>query len=181
MSLGEFLAKQAPDWAPPQLEGSALLHLHCHQKATADTDCDRAVLERLGLDVKVPDSGCCGLAGSFGYEAGEKYDVSMKAGERVLLPAVRDVAQETIVISDGFSCRSQIEHGTDRHALHLAQVIQLAQNPRRNGSGSRRPEDALPDSPTNQADPSRALPAAIGAIVLAGLATSIYVWRRSGS
>jgi Fe-S oxidoreductase len=123
VSLGEFLAEQAPGWHPPELHGQALLHLHCHQKATADTACDRAVLGRLGLDVTVPDSGCCGLAGSYGYEAGEKYEVSMKAGERVLLPAVRATGAGTVVITDGFSCRSQIQHGTDRRAWHLAEVI----------------------------------------------------------
>jgi Fe-S oxidoreductase len=84
------------------------------------------VLDRLGLDVSIPDSGCCGLAGSFGYEAGEKYDVSMAAGERVLLPTVRSAPGETLLISDGFSCRSQIAHGTGRHALHLAQVVDMA-------------------------------------------------------
>jgi Fe-S oxidoreductase len=131
VSLGEFLAEQAPDWTPPRMQGPALLHLHCHGKATSDTDCDAAVLQNLGLDVTVPDSGCCGLAGSFGYEAGEKYDLSMKAGERVLLPAVRNAGSDTLIVSDGFSCRSQIEHGTDRRALHLAQVVALAQDPGR--------------------------------------------------
>ena len=72
------------------------------------------------------DSGCCGLAGSFGYEAGEPYDVSVKAGERVLLPAVRRAAPETMIVTDGFSCRCQIEHGSERRALHLAQVVQAA-------------------------------------------------------
>jgi FAD/FMN-containing dehydrogenase/Fe-S oxidoreductase len=125
-SLGEFLARQAPDWRPPQLERRALVHLHCHQKATTDTDCDLAVLERLGIDAEVLDSGCCGVAGSFGYHAGEPYEVSVKAGERVLLPAVRAAPVDTLVVTDGFSCRSQIEHGSDRHPLHLAQVAQAA-------------------------------------------------------
>jgi FAD/FMN-containing dehydrogenase/Fe-S oxidoreductase len=125
-SLGELLAREAPGFAPPRLERKALVHLHCHQKATSDTACDREVLERLGLDVEVLDSGCCGLAGSFGYEAGERYDVSVKAGERVLLPAVRAAAPDTLIVTDGFSCRSQIEHGSERGALHLAQVVQAA-------------------------------------------------------
>jgi len=84
------------------------------------------VLDRLGLDWELIDSGCCGLAGSFGYEAGEKYEVSMKAGEQVLLPAVREAPKHALIVTDGFSCRSQIKHGTDRQALHLAQVLQLA-------------------------------------------------------
>jgi FAD/FMN-containing dehydrogenase/Fe-S oxidoreductase len=130
-SIGEFLEREAPDWKPPPLDRRALLHLHCHQRATSDTECDKRVLGRLGLKLEVLDAGCCGLAGSFGYEAGEPYDVSMKAGERVLLPAVRDAAADALVITDGFSCRSQIEHGADRGALHLAQVAQLALNHRR--------------------------------------------------
>jgi Fe-S oxidoreductase len=125
-SLGELLARDAPGFAPRRLERKALVHLHCHQKATSDTACDREVLERFGLDVDVLDSGCCGLAGSFGYEAGERYDVSVKAGERVLLPAVRAAAPDTLIVTDGFSCRSQIEHGSGRGALHLAQVVQTA-------------------------------------------------------
>jgi Fe-S oxidoreductase len=125
-SLGELLQHEAPDWKPPQLHRRALVHLHCHQKATSDTDCDTAMLERLGLDVEVLDSGCCGLAGSFGYEAGEPYEVSMKAGERVLLPAVREAPADTLIVTDGFSCRSQIEHGTERGSLHIAQVLQAA-------------------------------------------------------
>jgi Fe-S oxidoreductase len=83
------------------------------------------VLRGLGLDLEVLDSGCCGMAGSFGYEAGERYDVSVKAGEQVLLPAVRAAAPDTLIVTDGFSCRSQIRHGSRREALHLAQVARL--------------------------------------------------------
>jgi Fe-S oxidoreductase len=141
-SLGELLDRAAPDFAPPPLRRQALVHLHCHQKATSDTACDVRVLERLGLDVEVLESGCCGLAGSFGYEAGEPYDVSMKAGERVLLPAVRDAPPEAMIVTDGFSCRSQITHGTDRGALHLAQVAQAAL--RGQDDGGPYPERAAP-------------------------------------
>jgi Fe-S oxidoreductase len=123
-SLAELLSRH--DWDAPTLRRRALVHLHCHQKATSDTDCDRRVLDALELDHEVLDTGCCGLAGSFGYEAGEKYEVSVKAGEQKLLPAVRAAAPDTLIISDGFSCRSQIAHGSDRSALHLAQVVQLA-------------------------------------------------------
>jgi FAD/FMN-containing dehydrogenase/Fe-S oxidoreductase len=125
-SLGEFLAREAPDWSPPRLERRALVHLHCHEKATSDTDCDLEVLERLGVDAEVLDSGCCGLAGSFGYEPGDPYDVSMKAGERVLLPSVRAAPADTMIVTNGFSCRSQIEHATQRTPLHLAQVARAA-------------------------------------------------------
>jgi Fe-S oxidoreductase len=76
--------------------------------------------------VDVLNSGCCGMAGSFGSLAGDPYEVSVRAGERVLLPAVRDAAQDTLVVADGFSCRSQISFGTGRRALHSTQVLQMA-------------------------------------------------------
>ncbi|HEV2713430.1 MAG TPA: hypothetical protein VGU26_10060, partial [Gaiellaceae bacterium] len=87
---------------------------------------EQKLLEQMGARVETPDSGCCGLAGSWGYEA-EHYDVSMACGERVLLPAARAADPEAILVADGFSCRTQIAHGARRKALHLAQVIRLAQ------------------------------------------------------
>jgi Fe-S oxidoreductase len=126
-SLAELLAEAVPGWTPDGVRGRrALVHLHCHQKATSDTSCDLAVLERLGLETEVLDSGCCGVAGSFGYEPGEPYEISVKAGERVLLPAVRAAADDTLLVTDGFSCRSQIAHGSGRGSLHLAQVARMA-------------------------------------------------------
>ena len=80
------------------------------------------------LDYQMLDSGCCGMAGYFGYESGKHYEVGKAAGERVLLPAVRKVDADTLIIADGFSCREQIEQGTNRKGLHLAQVIQKALN-----------------------------------------------------
>jgi Fe-S oxidoreductase len=88
-------------------------------------DCDKAILSQLGLDFEILDSGCCGMAGSFGFET-DKYPVSMAIGEQVLLPAVRAAANDTLIVADGFSCREQIRQGTDRAALHPAQVLQLA-------------------------------------------------------
>jgi hypothetical protein len=79
----------------------------------------------MGLEVEELDSGCCGMAGGWGYEP-DHYDVSMACGERVLLPKVREAAPETLIVADGFSCKSQIEQGsTGRRALHVAQVIKL--------------------------------------------------------
>jgi Fe-S oxidoreductase len=82
-------------------------------------------LKRTGLDFQVLDSGCCGMAGSFGFET-DKYDVSVRIGERVLLPAVRQASAETLIIADGFSCFQQIEGLTGRKALHIAEVLQMA-------------------------------------------------------
>jgi FAD/FMN-containing dehydrogenase/Fe-S oxidoreductase len=139
-TLGEFLAEHARDWQMPKLDRTAIVHFHCHQRATSDTDCDQAVLDRLGLDYEVLETGCCGLAGSFGYEAGERYEVSVKAGEQMLLPRVRDASPHTLIVTDGFSCRSQIEHGTDRSSLHLAQVVQMALRDGPNGPSLPHPE-----------------------------------------
>jgi Fe-S oxidoreductase len=101
------MADHADGWEPPLLQRKALLHGHCHHKATGGIDSEKSLLEKMGLEVEELDSGCCGMAGGWGYETGH-YDVSIACGERKLLPAVRDAAPDTIVVADGFSCRSQI-------------------------------------------------------------------------
>jgi FAD/FMN-containing dehydrogenase/Fe-S oxidoreductase len=121
--LSEFLEREG--YEPPPLRRKAVLHGHCHEKAIARMASSEALLAGMGLELEPLDSGCCGLAGSFGYEAGH-YDISMRIGERVLLPRVRATGPDTLVVADGFSCRQQIAHGTDRRALHLAEVLQLA-------------------------------------------------------
>jgi hypothetical protein len=144
------------------------VHFHCHQRATSDTDCDRLVLDRLGLDYEVLADGCCGLAGSFGYERGERYDVSVKAGERVLLPAVRAASAHTLIVTDGFSCRSQIEHGSDRSSLHLAQIVQMALREGPNGPATERPERRYQQA-LAPASAGRERLKAVGAVATAGL------------
>jgi FAD/FMN-containing dehydrogenase/Fe-S oxidoreductase len=124
-TLAEFLEQKAPDFKIPQLQQKAIVHGHCHHKAIMKINADKNILKKTALDFSVLDSGCCGLAGGFGYEKGAHYDVSIKAGERVLLPTVRKAADTTLIIADGFSCREQIEQETDRKALHLAQVLQM--------------------------------------------------------
>jgi Fe-S oxidoreductase/FAD/FMN-containing dehydrogenase len=121
----EFLQKRAVKAALPKLYREALVHLHCHHAAVIKSTDEEAVLKRLGLDYEILNSGCCGMAGSFGYEK-EKYNVSIKTGERVLLPAVRKANKDTLIIANGFSCREQIEQLTGRRALHLAEVLQMA-------------------------------------------------------
>jgi FAD/FMN-containing dehydrogenase/Fe-S oxidoreductase len=123
VTLAEFLNKV--NYQPPTLKRKALLHGHCHQKALFGMKNEQRLLSRMGLDFELLDSGCCGLAGSFGYEE-KHYDISMKIGERVLLPRVRAADRDTLIVTDGFSCREQIMHGTPRHAMHLAEVIQMA-------------------------------------------------------
>ena len=124
--LNEFLEKKAPWFAPPPLKKKALVHGHCHQKALIGVEQERSVLAKLGLELTMPDSGCCGMAGSFGFEEGDRYEVSIRCGERVLFPAVRQAPDDAIIVADGFSCREQVRQGTQREALHSAQVLQMA-------------------------------------------------------
>lgn len=124
--LSEFLAKKAPDFTIPALHATALVQGHCHQKSVLHFDDEITLLGKLGLDYTVLDSGCCGMAGAFGFEKGEKYDVSIKCGERVLLPKVREAALDTLIVANGFSCREQIAQTTDRGAMHIAQVLKMA-------------------------------------------------------
>jgi hypothetical protein len=101
------------------------LHGHCHQKSLMKMTTEESVLSRLGIAVQSPAPGCCGMAGSFGFER-ENYDISMAIGELELLPAVRQAPLDWLIIADGFSCREQIAQGTNRRALHLAEVLQMA-------------------------------------------------------
>lgn len=121
-TLGEFLVMH--DYKPRMLKRKAVLHGHCHHKAIMKLDTEEEMLKRIGLDFEVPESGCCGMAGSFGFER-DHYDISVKVGERVLLPKVRECDNDTLIIADGFSCREQIEQCTDRKAMHLAQVLAM--------------------------------------------------------
>jgi len=103
-----------------------LLHGHCHQKAFAVLSPVQKVLGLIpGLEVKTIDSSCCGMAGSFGYEA-EHYEVSMQMGELSLFPAIKEANNASLIVADGTSCRSQIQHGTSKEALHVARVLQMA-------------------------------------------------------
>lgn len=125
----EFIAKLA-DEGQLNLEfkpepHNILLHGHCHQKSLVGTGPSHRVLSLPGYHVEEVDSGCCGMAGSFGYEA-EHYEISLKMGERRLFPAVREQIAGTIITAAGASCRQQIKHGTGRHVLHPAEVLRNA-------------------------------------------------------
>ena len=88
-------------------------------------DSEIAMLHKMGIETELLDSGCCGMAGSFGFEK-DKYDVSLKCGEHALLPQVRNASSEALIVADGFSCQEQIAQLTNRRALHLAQIIWMA-------------------------------------------------------
>lgn len=126
-TLEELLA-ELPDWRPGRLPGRAVVHGHCHQKSLVGMAPTAEILGRVeGLEFQVLDSGCCGMAGSFGYERGH-FEVSRACGERVLFPAVRDAAPADFIVAPGFSCRTQIADFCDgRRALHPAELLAMAE------------------------------------------------------
>jgi FAD/FMN-containing dehydrogenase/Fe-S oxidoreductase len=127
--LSEFLELNSQNASLPQFPRKALLHGHCHHKSIMKMTAEESLLHRIGIDFTAPAPGCCGMAGSFGFEH-DKYEVSAAIGELELLPAVRKAPADWLIIADGFSCREQIAQGTGRHALHLAEVLQMAlENP----------------------------------------------------
>jgi Fe-S oxidoreductase len=164
--LSEFLEKKAPDYQLPRMRGKALVQGHCHHKSVLRFDDENSVLKKLGLDANVLASGCCGMAGSFGFEK-DKYDVSVAVGERKLLPEVRQAPLSTMIMADGFSCREQIAQETKRHALHLAEVIRMGQL----GQPEMYPEDDLVER--RKADRRRARVQALAALAAIGVGSAV--------
>jgi len=128
--LSEFLEHHAPGYMPDHLSRKILLHGHCHHKALMKMTDQTSLLAKMRADVRAPDSGCCGMAGAFGFEK-DKYKISQSIGERVLLPAIREEPAETLIVADGFSCREQIQQATGRRAVHFAEVLQMAMQQRK--------------------------------------------------
>ena len=125
-TLAELLVERAPDWQPPQVDRAAVVQPHCHQHAVLGLEADRTLMAAAGVDADVLSLGCCGLAGNFGFER-DHYDVSVAcAEEQGIWPAVRAAPETSYVLADGFSCRTQIEHGTGRRAVHLAEALAAA-------------------------------------------------------
>ncbi|MGH3788019.1 MAG: FAD-binding and (Fe-S)-binding domain-containing protein [Pseudonocardiaceae bacterium] len=121
-TLAELLRRRAPDWRPPQRDHDAVQQVHCHQHAVLGHDADDVLLRAAGIRVRRA-SGCCGLAGSFGYQRGHE-ELSDALAERSLAPAVR-ASPDALVLADGFSCRLQIAQTTGRRALHLAELLDI--------------------------------------------------------
>ncbi|HEX5220729.1 MAG TPA: FAD-linked oxidase C-terminal domain-containing protein [Verrucomicrobiae bacterium] len=175
--LSEFLIRRAADYPNRELNRKALVHAHCHHRAVMGLKDETEILKRLGLDFRVLDSGCCGMAGAFGFEKGEHYEVSIKCGERVLLPEVRKADAQALVITNGFSCHEQILQQTGRQALHLAEVLKMALR-----EGRIRPQPPAPTAGRKAADhdadgngrlehrPTRGAVLVGTALVLAGIA-----------
>jgi hypothetical protein len=141
-------------------------------------EAEQQALRSMGLQFDLLDSGCCGMAGSFGFER-DHYDVSMKAGERVLLPAVRQAPRDTLIVADGFSCRTQIAQSTNRRALHLADLMEMAVQDGVHGPAGDYPESRyIPDYGASVHLPSSAL---IGGALLGAAvgAAAVSLHRRA--
>ncbi|MFF0837795.1 MULTISPECIES: FAD-binding and (Fe-S)-binding domain-containing protein [unclassified Streptomyces] len=174
-TFAEQLVHHAPgDWRPPALARHATVQTHCHQHAIMKFDADRELMRRAHLDADVLDEGCCGLAGNFGFERGH-HEVSMAVAEQGVLPAVRAAAPGSVVLADGFSCRTQIEDGgTGRRALHLAEALALALD-------GNLPSDAperLAQRPPGPSATARWTATASAAALAAAAGTGAALWLR---
>ncbi len=125
--LAEYLDKTG--YVPPKMQGRALVHGHCHQKAVMGMNAETSLLKKIGLEVFAPDTGCCGMAGSFGFNPAH-YDLSIKAAEQGIFREVRKAGDDTLIVANGFSCREQVVQGgvlkAGRRPLHIAEVLQEA-------------------------------------------------------
>ena len=160
--LSELLARQAPDWPVPQIAGEAILQDHCHQKAVLGISDEHALLKKTGLRFSTPNDGCCGMAGSFGFEESH-FGVSMDVGQRKLFPALRAASPSTLLVADGFSCREQVRHATGRMPFHVAEVLQM-------GLRGEEPPPAGPVSQPRRRRPVVAAILAAGTLLLLGAA-----------
>lgn len=132
--LGDFLYAQG--YKPPRLDADVLVHVHCHQKSLFGSKGDMALLNDMGVKATLLDSGCCGMAGSFGFNP-KHVDISKAVGELVLLPAVRQTNESTVILTNGFSCREQIQQQTGRSVMHLAELLQTAHRQENTGTNAR--------------------------------------------
>lgn len=178
--LSEFLVQKAK-YHPPQLHMDAVLHGHCHHKAIIrGAERERKLLEQMQMNVHMLSDGCCGMAGAFGFEA-EKYEISVKIGEHALLPAVRKSRPTELIVADGFSCREQISQLTNRRALHMAEVLQLALHQRPECSASELPEASLVHEREQALRNSKLRTlAALGAMAVGGVALACALRRKNG-
>ena len=164
VTLAELLTQHTPDWQPPKVAREVLAQVHCHQHAVLRFDAESRLLADAGARAEALESGCCGLAGNFGFEPGHG-DVSRALAERVLLPRLREAAPGAIVLADGFSCRTQI-HELDsggREAMHLAELLAAA-----GGQGGVLGLDS--DHPERTAAPRPAGPTSAAKLAVAGTA-----------
>ena len=174
-TLSEFLEKKIPDYQAPKVKRHAIVQGHCHQKAVMRMKEETSLLEKMQLDHRVLESGCCGMAGAFGYEK-DKYQVSVACGERSLLPEVRKAPVSTIIVADGFSCKEQIAQETNRQALHLAEVLRLGLDGQEGSAPAMYPENRFVQRRQAAQKKSMARAAVIGLVTLTALG---LVWLKS--
>ncbi|MGE5212261.1 MAG: FAD-binding and (Fe-S)-binding domain-containing protein [Nitrospirota bacterium] len=176
-TLPEFLDKYAPGYRVPKLERKVLVHGHCHHKAVMKLDAEKKLLKKMGLNYELIESGCCGMAGAFGFEA-DHYDVSIACGERVLLPAVREAGKDTIILADGFSCREQVRQCTDRVPLHIAELLKMAMDEGPRGPAGNHPERNYITRPAPPASAAKILSILAVATVAVAAAAGFFSKRK---
>jgi FAD/FMN-containing dehydrogenase/Fe-S oxidoreductase len=120
--LSEILIKKAPNYRWPELKRAVTVQGHCHHKSILNFDAEKEVFKRMKVKTEALDSGCCGMAGAFGFSR-DHYHISQKAGERVLFGKIKGTPDDTLIIANGFSCREQIQQGTGRKVHHLAEIL----------------------------------------------------------
>jgi Fe-S oxidoreductase len=170
-TLAEFLTRQG--YQPGTLRQKIVVQGHCHQKAIVGLDAEKKLFEAMRADAEILDDGCCGMAGSFGFET-QKYDLSMKVYEHRLGPHLRGLPAERLVLADGFSCKTQIEQATGRRPLHLAQLLRSTK------SGTDPFDDPIKGLATRESPESSAM-IRMGAVLLGGAAVGLgafYIGRR---
>lgn len=173
-TLSGFLDQYAKDFDVPKLQRKAIVQGHCHHKAIMRMNAAVDIMKKMGLDFELLNGGCCGMAGSFGFEE-EKYPVSIQIGERALLPAVRKAGAATLIVADGFSCREQIAQQSSRRALHLAEVMHAALQQGKYGGAWTYPEQDLVEARKQRLSAARnSALVGIGAVV--GIAAAL-LWR----
>ncbi len=176
-TLSEYLENKLDGYHPPKLKRKAIVQGHCHHKAIMRMYEEESLMHRMGIDYNLLNSGCCGMAGSFGYEK-DKYPVSLACGERALLPDVRKAGLSTIIMADGFSCKEQISQETNREALHLAEVMQLAIRNGEHGPNGIYPEGQVTE-PRKRALRRSMIRAGIATGALAvGVVAGALLWKR---
>jgi FAD/FMN-containing dehydrogenase/Fe-S oxidoreductase len=121
--LGDFL--NVSGYRPPRFDAEVIVHAHCHQKSLFGVTGEKAILAAMGVKATWLDSGCCGMAGSFGFDPRHE-EISANVGELVLLPAVRKAPMQAFILTNGFSCREQIHQRTGRQVVHFAELLKIA-------------------------------------------------------
>ncbi len=167
-TLAEFLEERQKTGAIPRLARKAVVHGHCHQKAVLTMKSEERLYDSMGLDFRVLDSGCCGMAGSFGFER-EHYPISVACADRVLIPEVRKADDDALIVADGFSCREQISQLTHKQARHTAEVLRMALH-----------GGAEPSSRETKPAGSKLRWIAVAAGTLAGVTAAFFIRGRRG-